>query len=135
MRRLGDLERAVMDHLWDTPGPQTVREVHRALCANRELAYTTVMTVLHRLTLKDLAIQIRTGRAYRYAASYGRDDLVASLMVDVLDQVTDRGGRNAALMSFVARVGADGAEALRRALAQTGKRFANARGALPCPAS
>lgn len=46
---LGDLERAVMDHLWSAPESQTVRQVHEALSARRDLAYTTVMTVLQRL--------------------------------------------------------------------------------------
>ena len=31
------------------PNPQTVRQVHEALSARRDLAYTTVMNVLQRL--------------------------------------------------------------------------------------
>ena len=31
--RLGELERAVMDHLWSSPEPQTVRQVHEVLCS------------------------------------------------------------------------------------------------------
>lgn len=34
------------------PEPQTVRQVHEALSARRDLAYTTVMTVLQRLAKK-----------------------------------------------------------------------------------
>jgi predicted transcriptional regulator len=37
-------------------------------------------------------------------------------MVDALDQAADSGDRQAALVHFVERVGADEAEALRRAL-------------------
>ncbi len=118
-KRLGDLERAIMDHLWDADGPQTVREVHSGLCTSRELAYTTIMTVLHRLTGKGLVVQIRRDRAYRYAATHGRDELAANLMVDALEQVTDHVGRHAALMCFVRQVSADEADALRRALAVT----------------
>jgi len=43
---------------------------------------------------------------------------VAGLMVDALDQVADSGSREAALVHFVERVGADEAAALRRALAE-----------------
>ena len=50
--------------------------------------------------------------------TYGRDELVAGLMVDALDQASDSGGREAALVHFVERVGADEAAALRRALAE-----------------
>jgi predicted transcriptional regulator len=114
---LGDLERAVMDHLWDAEQPQTVRQVHEALRARRDLAYTTVMTVLQRLARKSLVVQIRDDRAHRYAAMHGRDELVAGLMVDALAQAADSGDRHAALVHFVERVGADEADALRRALA------------------
>lgn len=118
MNRLGDLERSVMDHLWDADEPQTVRQVHDALCAHRELAYTTVMTVLQRLARKGLVAQLRDDRAHRYAPVDSRDDLVAALMVDALDQAADPGGRRAALMNFVERVGTEEADTLRRALAE-----------------
>lgn len=118
LNRLGSLERTVMDHLWDTGGPQTVRQVRNALCVHRDLAYTTVMTVLHRLASKDMVVQIRDDRAYRYAPVHSCDELVARLMVDALAQVSDRSSRQAALMHFVGRVGADETDALRRALAE-----------------
>lgn len=117
LNRLGDLERAVMDQLWDTGQPQTVRQVHEALAARRDLAYTTVMTVLQRLARKNLVVQIRDERAHQYAATRGRDELVAGLMVDALDQAADSEDRRAALMHFVEQVGADEADALRDALA------------------
>lgn len=113
---LGDLERAVMDQLWAADEPQTVRQVHEALVARRELAYTTVMTVLQRLARKNLVVQIRADRAHQYEPTHGRDELVAALMVDALDQASDSGDRRAALVHFVERVGADEADALRRAL-------------------
>lgn len=49
---------------------------------------------------------------------HGRDELVAGLMVDALAQAEDSGSRQAALVHFVERVGADEADALRRALAE-----------------
>src|SRR6478735_10597437 len=117
MAGLGELERAVMDHLWSSSEPQTVRQVHEALATRRELAYTTVMTVLQRLAKKNLVIQQRDDRAHRYLPVQGRDELVASLMVDALDQAHASDGRVAALVHFVGRVGADEAAALREALA------------------
>ena len=114
---LGDLERAVMDHLWGADQPQTVRQVHQSLCTNRDLAYTTVMTVLQRLARKNLVAQIRDDRAHRYAPTHGRDELVAGLMVDALSQAASSGDRESALVHFVERVGAGEADALRRALA------------------
>jgi len=122
-----------MDHLWSVPHPQTVRQVHEALSEQRDLAYTTVMTVLQRLAKKNLVSQIRDDRAHQYAPVHGRDELVAGLMVDALDQVADTGSRQAALVHFVERVGADEAEALRRALdeLESGHRKPPSAGARP----
>lgn len=103
---------------WSRTEPQTVRQVHEALSARRDLAYTTVMTVLQRLAKKNRVLQIRDDRAHRYAPVHGRDELVAGLMVDALAQAEDSGSRQAALVHFVERVGADEADALRRALAE-----------------
>src|SRR3984957_3568478 len=114
--RLGDLERAVMGPFWSTSHPQTVRQVHEALSERRDLAYTTVMTVLQRLAKKNLVSQIRDDRAHRHTPAPGRDELVARLMGEALDQAADTRDRQAALVHFVERVGADEAEALRRAL-------------------
>ncbi|MEP9394213.1 BlaI/MecI/CopY family transcriptional regulator [Gordonia sp. VNQ95] len=116
MNGLGDLERAVMDTLWATPTPQTVRQVHATLSESRSLAYTTVMTVLQRLAKKNLVTQIREDRAHKYVPTHPREDLVASLMVDALSEADAPGSRHAALVSFVGRVGADEAAALRSAL-------------------
>ncbi len=107
-----------MDQLWSADQPQTVRQVHEALAAHRELAYTTVMTVLQRLAKKDLVVQQRDDRAHRYAPVHTRDELVASLMVDALQQADEVGSRRAALVHFVEQVGKDEAAALREALAK-----------------
>src|SRR5690349_7256712 len=49
---LGDLEADVMEAIWAL-GQATVHDVHQRLAdANRELAYTTVMTVMSRLAEK-----------------------------------------------------------------------------------
>ena len=77
------------------------------------------MTVLQRLAKKNLVVQHRDDRAHRYAPTHGRDELVAGLMVDALDQAADTGSRRAALVHFVERVGADEAEALRRGAGRT----------------
>jgi len=115
-RLLGELERAVMEHLWKAAEPQTVRQVHAALAARRELAYTTVMTVLQRLADKSLVVQNRGERAYSYAPVQGRDELVAGLMADALAHAADSASRRAALVHFVERVGAEEAGTLLHAL-------------------
>ncbi|MBB5786351.1 BlaI/MecI/CopY family transcriptional regulator [Jiangella mangrovi] len=113
--RLGELERTVMDLLWTFETPATVRQVHEALAGSRDVAYTTVMTVLDRLARKGSAEQIRDGRAYRYRPAVSRDELTAELMHEALDTV-DGSDRTAALLRFVGSASADDARALREAL-------------------
>ena len=90
----------------------------RLLRARREIAYTVVMTVLHRLARKGLIDQIRDDRAFRHSPAHGGDELLARLTVDALDQVADPHGRHAALLHFVEQVGFDETEALHLALAE-----------------
>ncbi|MGX7669867.1 BlaI/MecI/CopY family transcriptional regulator [Plantactinospora sp. DSM 117369] len=115
MTRLGDLERAVMDVLWDrgTGTGATVREVAEAL-RDRELAYTTVMTVLDRLAGKGMVEREREGRAWRYRPAASREAHIARLMLDALDLA---GSRDAALVRFARSVTGTEAEVLRAALA------------------
>lgn len=94
----------------------TVREVHQELAGVRDLAYTTVMTVLDRLARKGLVDQHREGRAFRYRATATRAELTAGLMHDALGDVTG-GDRGQALVAFVGEAGADDLQTLRRALA------------------
>jgi predicted transcriptional regulator len=60
LTRLGELEREVMDHLWASREPQTVRQVHETLSARRELAYTTIMTAALRRALAELESKNRS---------------------------------------------------------------------------
>jgi predicted transcriptional regulator len=114
---LGDLERAIMEVLWAAARGElmTVREVHESLAPGREVAYTTVMTVLDRLARKDLVTQVREGRAYRYWPRATRAELTAELMHGALADFTadDRGQ---ALVAFVGEASETDLAALRRAL-------------------
>jgi predicted transcriptional regulator len=114
VRRLGELERTVMDVLWDSEDPLTARDMARRL-ADRDLAYTTVMTVLDRLTKKGLLRRERAGRAWRYRPVAGRDTYVVELMFDALDMTGDR---EAALTRLVRSLPTSDAESLRKALAE-----------------
>ncbi|MCM3883480.1 BlaI/MecI/CopY family transcriptional regulator [Frankia sp. R82] len=114
MARLGDLERSVMDVLWSSDGWLTAREVAARLDHERDLAYTTVLTVLERLERKGFVRRQRAARAHRYAAVDSREAVVAEAMMEALGTADDRGS---ALVRFVGSVSAEEAEILRRALA------------------
>lgn len=114
---MGELERAVMEQLWSAGDWVTVRAVHEALAADRDVAYTTVMTVMDRLAKKELVKQRREGRAYLYQAADSRSAMTADLMREALVEFAEA-ERRTALMAFVGDSTEEERAALREALAQ-----------------
>lgn len=112
MTRLGELERAVMQAIWQAPAPLSGRQVADAL-ADRGLAYTTLLTVLGRLERKGLLARDSRARAHTYAPVASREDHVAVLMQQALGQADNRA---AALQHFARSVSPGEAQALRQAL-------------------
>jgi predicted transcriptional regulator len=115
LKGFGDLEAVIMDRLWTWERPVTVRDVVDDLQGYREIAYTTVMTVMDNLHRKGVLSREKDGRAWRYVPVRSRDEYAADLLYSVLDEAGDRG---AALRRFVGRMRASEVEALRRALAE-----------------
>ena len=101
-----------MEVLWKTDSALTVRQVSTGL-DERNLAHTTVMTVLDRLSKKGFARRERDGRAWRYRPAATRESYVAELMLTALAQTGDR---DAALARFAQSVSGAEAEVLRGAL-------------------
>jgi BlaI family transcriptional regulator, penicillinase repressor len=124
MSRLGELERAVMEVLWERATPATARDVARTL-ADRDLAYTTVMTVLDRLAKKGFVQREQVGRAWSYTPAASREAYITRLMLDALDLTGDRG---AALVRFARSVSGAEAEVLREALDEVGTKGRGKRG-------
>jgi predicted transcriptional regulator len=117
VRSLGELENAVMTRVWRWNRPVTVREVLLDLRTERDIAYTTVMTVLDKLYRKGWLRRERDGRAYRYAPVSSREAYTASLMNDAW-ATSDNPA--AALVHFFGMMSAEQRAALRDALRVTG---------------
>ncbi len=115
MPGLGELERAIMEVLWRAGTPCTAKEVQDALVGRdaRDLATTTVLTVLSRLERKALVARERNGRAHSYTAAATREDHIAELMNDALGTTPDR---TAALARFLGGMGESERDATRRLL-------------------
>jgi predicted transcriptional regulator len=115
-----------METLWDAGDSwMTVREVHDVLAKDRDIAYTTVMTVLDRMTKKDIVERERAGRAWRYRPSQSRGAMTAEVMRDALGEFAEEANkqdRHAALVAFVGEASAADREALREALAELERR-------------
>jgi predicted transcriptional regulator len=113
VRRLGELESAVMDRLWAWDRPTSVRAVFEDLHRNRSVAYTTVMTVMDNLHKKGVLSRTLSGRAYIYRPARTREEYVGDLLEDALGESSDR---TAALLGFVERLSPDEITKLRDAL-------------------
>ncbi|MFE3029487.1 BlaI/MecI/CopY family transcriptional regulator, partial [Nocardia tengchongensis] len=76
-RGFGDLETVIIERIWDRPGKTTVRELFDELAAERDIAYTTVMSTMDNLHRKGWLERERVGKAYRYWASLSREEYSA----------------------------------------------------------
>lgn len=76
---LHELEAEVMDEVW-AQGECTVREVLDALNGRSKVqrAYTTVLTVMQRLHVKELLRRERRGRRHVYLPALSRGDYMAA---------------------------------------------------------
>ncbi|OLT17973.1 CopY family transcriptional regulator [Serinicoccus sp. CUA-874] len=122
---LGDLERVVMEILWSEGPDLSVRDVIDHLARrehDKELAYTTVMTVLDRLAKKGVADRTRDGRAWRYSAAASREELAATALRSALDTV--QADRTAAMLHFLDDASPGELDDLRAALAEVERRRA-----------
>src|SRR6516164_4647895 len=98
MPALGDLEVEVMRRVWARDEPVTVRDVLSDLQAERDIAYTTVMTVMANLERKGWLRRHAAGRAYQYEPLVSAEQYSADLVRQALEASTDR---PAVLMHFI----------------------------------
>src|SRR5579862_7311947 len=115
MRRFGELEAVIMERLWERGRPALVREILDDLRGDRDLAYTTVMTVMDNLHRKGWLRRERDGRAWRYEPMGSRSGYTAALMNDALGTSADR---RTALAHFVLQMSPHDAALLQQALDQ-----------------
>ncbi len=100
-----------MDILWSEPGTElTARAVADLL---PDHAYTTVATVLDRLTNKGMVRRRKQGRVIVFAAIDTRAAFTAQAMLEALEASSDP---DAALAQFVQTMSRSEAQVLRRAL-------------------
>lgn len=102
---LGELETAVMELLWRTPG-QTVNEVEERLRHRREIAHTTVLTTLDRMHAKGYLTREKQGKAFVYAPHYTREEFERGVAEEVLGALLGQ-FNEPALSAFVDLVGED----------------------------
>jgi len=95
--QLTPLELEIMDVLWET-GPANVQSVQHHL--ERELAYTTVQTMLNILHRKGKVKRTLKDRAYFYKPAVSRSQVVGQHMSDIVDRLFG-GSAESLVMSLV----------------------------------
>ena len=79
---LGPTEARLMELAWERPS-LTVKSASIHLGSENARAYTTVMTILNRLTEKGLLRRTKDGRNYVYRAVVGREVFIADRVARV----------------------------------------------------
>jgi len=102
------LELQCLRVLWQI-GEGTVHDVREALAGRRELAYTTVMTLLDRLARKGTVTRVKSGRSFLYAPAVDRDTLRQAAVRDLVESYFD--GDAAGLRRWLNGMGASTAAA------------------------
>ncbi len=102
---LGELESAIIKQVWQNPDC-TARDVLNRMAYQRQLAYTTVVTVLGRLHKKGFLKRRRDGRAFLYRSGITQTEFDESVTRDVLEGLLKVGSRPT-LSTFVDLVAAD----------------------------
>lgn len=99
---LGELETEIMEIIWlneqsssTKKKPISVKEVTELLQKKRKIAYTTVMTVMGRLTEKCLLKRMESGKAYLYQATYSKDKFLTKVSRQIIKNFVASFGESA----------------------------------------
>lgn len=96
---LGHLEQEILDILW-SKGEATGKEIFDGIRRTREIALTTVLTVLERLTNKKFVKKARGESVYIFRPAYTRDEFARKVSGEMLRSIFEISA-NGASVSFV----------------------------------
>ena len=82
----GETEMEVLHHVWELE-EATVRQVRERILETREVAYTTIMTVMKNLAEKDYLKYRKEGVTYVYSPARKPDSVRSSLIGDLMKKV------------------------------------------------
>ncbi len=102
---MGHLEASIMEIIWDKQ-EATVRDVFETLSLSRDIAYTTVMTIMSRLADKGMLNKHKDGIAYLYRPALGREEFTQSIVDEILNGLFEDYA-DAAFSHFIHRVEED----------------------------
>jgi len=83
---LGETEMEVLHHVWDL-GEATVKDVRKRILENREVAYTTIMTVMKNLAEKGYLKYRKEGVTYVYSPAKEPESVRSNLIKELMKKV------------------------------------------------
>lgn len=110
-RQPTELELEILKILW-RDGPASGRQVRDALVPFRDLAYTSVMTIMNIMARKGYVRRTKQGAGYVYRPCISEKDATRSMLQDVVDRVFD--GSAVAVMQHLLDTADLDADELRR---------------------
>ena len=82
---LGDTELEILNEVWDR-GESTVADIHEVILTRRDVAYTTIMTVMKNLSRKGYLSYRMDGRTFVYKAERTAEDVRTGLVRDLVQK-------------------------------------------------
>ena len=95
-----DLELEILKILW-RDGPAPVRHVREALVPYKDLAYTSVMTIMNIMTRKDYLRRSKQDGRYIYSAKTAAQTVTRQMLSDLVNRVFD-GSAVAVMLNLLA---------------------------------
>lgn len=86
IHRLGDLQLRIMQVLWER-GEATVGDIRQGLAGERDLAYTTMASMLRKMEGRGLARHRVDGRSFVYRATVAADAVSRGMSDHLLDRL------------------------------------------------
>lgn len=83
---LGETEMEVLHHVWDL-GEATVKQVRKRILENRDVAYTTIMTVMKNLAEKGYLKYRKDGVTYVYSPEQEPESVRSNLVKELMKKV------------------------------------------------
>ena len=82
---LGETEMEVLQHVWHL-GNATVAEVQERILKTRKIAYTTIMTVMKKLSDKGYLSYEKDGATYVYSPARTQEEVQQTLITNLVDK-------------------------------------------------
>ena len=119
--KLGDLQFAIMTILWSQK-QASASQVHAALLPERNLAITTIKTMLRKMEDRNLVSHTTQGRQFIYKPLIAESDVRESMLTDLIHRMFS--GNSAALVNHLldeGEINPDEIEQLKSKIAQKSK--------------